>query len=97
MSELEQIKQKIGDRKNYLRESFGVEEIGIFGSFARNEATKDSDLDMLVTLKEPIGYFRFFELEKYIKSIIGRNIDLATKEAIKPVIRQNIMKDLVLI
>ena len=60
---LNEIKQKISAQKDYLRKTYGVEKIGIFGSFARNEATVESDLDVVVSLKEPISYFKFFNLE----------------------------------
>lgn len=91
------IKQRFSEQKGYLRETYGVEKIGIFGSFARNEATKESDLDVVVTLKEPISYFRFFDLEKDLASFAGMRIDLATDEALRAPIRDSIMRDLVLV
>ena len=96
-NELREIKNKIFSKKDYLLKTYGVEKIGIFGSFARNEATNKSDLDVLITLKEPISYFKFFDLEKEIELLVGKKIDLATNEAIKSTIRPNVMKDLIFI
>ncbi|MEO0233311.1 MAG: nucleotidyltransferase domain-containing protein, partial [candidate division WOR-3 bacterium] len=45
------------ERKNYLVEKFGVIEIAIFGSYARGEQRKDSDVDIIVDFKE--GYKTF--------------------------------------
>ncbi len=95
--ELNGIKQRISAQKGYLRKTYGVEKIGIFGSFARNDATKESDLDVVVTLKEPISYFKFFNLEKDLVSFAGMSIDLATDEALRAPIRESIMRDLVLV
>lgn len=92
-----EIKQKISAQKDYLRKTYGVEKIGIFGSFARNEATKESDLDVMVSLKEPISYFKFFNLEKDLVSFAGMSVDLTTDEALKAPIRDSIMRDLVLV
>lgn len=94
---LSEIKQKISVKKDYLLKTYGVEKIGIFGSFARNEATKESDLDVVVSLKEPISYFKFFNLEKDLGSFAGISIDLATEESLKAPIKDSIMRDLVLI
>ena len=90
---LNEIKQKISAQKDYLRKTYGVEKIGIFGSFARNEATVESDLDVVVSLKEPISYFKFFNLEKDIVLFTGREVDLATDEALKAAIKEGIMRD----
>lgn len=96
-SELQRIREKISERRNYLRETYGVAKIGIFGSIARNEATESSDVDILITLEEPIGYFKFFKLEQEIASLVGRNVDVVTEPSIKPAIKSNIMKDLVIV
>lgn len=59
--------------KQFLSEKFGVEEIALFGSYARNEQTEDSDIDVLVKLREPklkplIGVLEFLE-NKFHKKI----------------------------
>jgi|PlaIllAssembly_1097288.scaffolds.fasta_scaffold1261556_1 uncharacterized protein len=61
----------------YLREHFGVEQLALFGSFARDEAAKDSDIDLVVSLAKPLG-FAFVELADYLEEILGRKVDLIT-------------------
>jgi len=48
----------------YLKEKFKVKSIGIFGSYARGEQTKESDLDMLVEFDAPVGFFKFIEVHR---------------------------------
>jgi uncharacterized protein len=61
----------------YLHEHFGVEKIALFGSFARDEATEDSDIDIVVSLSKPLG-FAFIELADYLEEKLGRKVDLVT-------------------
>ncbi|MBI3634552.1 MAG: hypothetical protein HY228_02975 [Candidatus Yonathbacteria bacterium] len=51
----------------------------------------------MVSLKEPISYFKFFNLEKDIVSFAGRKVDLVTDEALKAPLKESIMRDLVLV
>lgn len=74
----EEILAELRKDKPLLSEKFGVEEIALFGSHARNEQTADSDIDLLVKLREPkliylVGVLEF--LEKKFK----RKIDLTRK------------------
>ena len=61
----------------YLREHYGVEHLALFGSFARDEANKSSDIDIVVSLSKPLG-FAFIELANYLEEILGRKVDLIT-------------------
>lgn len=76
-------------------ESFGVRSIALFGSVARDEATADSDIDILVEFKpeERVGIFRFLDLKQYSESILGRSVDLVTRAALRPELRERILKD----
>ena len=66
-------------------------EIGLFGSFSDNSFTEDSDIDILVELEKPIGW-KFFSLELYLEKILGRKIDLVTKNALKEQMKEGILK-----
>lgn len=72
--------------------SFGVKELGIFGSFARNEQRADSDVDVLVELKRET--FRdYMGLLNLLESIFGRKVDLVMKDTIKPLIRDRVLNE----
>lgn len=82
----------LGQHKADLSRSYGVKAMGVFGSFARGDATKKSDVDILVEFVEPIGLFKFVELEQKLSSLVGRKVDLVTKQALKPYIKNDVLK-----
>ncbi len=90
---LDEIKRIIEKNKEELKDKYGVKEIGIFGSVVRGEATKDSDVDILVEFEKPIGLFKFLELEEYLSNLIGKKVDLVSKKALKPYIAKYILKE----
>ncbi len=79
----------------HLREKFKVKSIAIFGSYAREEQTEKSDIDMLVEFEAPVGFFKFIELEDYLSEKIGVKVDLVTPDALKPLIKSQIMEEAV--
>jgi len=84
------ILEKLRELKPILSEEFAVKEIGIFGSFANNAASDDSDIDLLVELSRPIGW-NYFTLQIYLEGIFGRKVDLVTKNALKEQIKDSIL------
>ena len=93
MKSLSQIKQIIKDCEPVLKEKYGVKNIGIFGSYTKGNAKKKSDVDILVEFNEPIGLFEFVELENFLAEKIGINVDLVTKDGLKPAIGKRIHKE----
>ena len=85
-----EILNKLRELKPVLAKEYAVKEIGLFGSFADESATENSDIDLLVELYLPNGW-RFFSLEIYLESIFGRKIDLVTKNALKERMKEDIM------
>ena len=61
---------------------YGITEIAIFGSYARETQKKKSDIDILVKLKKPLG-FAFIELADTLEDILGLKVDLATFDTYK--------------
>jgi len=82
---------KLYELKPDLHENFAVRKIGLFGSFADDAGTENSDIDILVELDRPIGW-KFFSLEIYLEQILGRKIDLVTLNGLKSQIRDRILK-----
>lgn len=78
-----------------LRDQYGVENIGVFGSVSRGEEKKSSDVDILVEFSKPLGFFKFIELERFLGELIGRKVDLVTKKALKPVIKDGILAEVI--
>ncbi|MBI5874433.1 MAG: nucleotidyltransferase family protein [Deltaproteobacteria bacterium] len=92
-----EIKKILAGHKAKFRKKFKVKEIGIFGSYVKGEEKKTSDVDILVDFAEPVGFFKFLELEEYIECLLHAKVDLVSKKALKPRIGQYILKEVVYI
>ena len=88
------IREVLKKHKATLKEKFKVRQIGIFGSFARGEGMAESDIDILVEFSEPIGW-EFIDLKEFLEEILGREVDLVTVKALKPQLKEKIMKEVV--
>ncbi len=75
--------------------AFGVKSLAVFGSFARNEMTDLSDIDILVEFNRPIGLFEFVRLKIYLSKILGREVDLVTSDALHKRMKETILHEAV--
>ncbi|NUQ23518.1 MAG: nucleotidyltransferase family protein [Saprospiraceae bacterium] len=72
------------------------ERIGIFGSFARGENNADSDLDILIQLKERISLLKLVQIEQELSDKLGIPIDLVTENSLKnPRLKRAVERDLI--
>ncbi|MFC3560091.1 nucleotidyltransferase family protein [Pedobacter jamesrossensis] len=72
---------------------FGVLEIGLFGSFIRNEQTINSDIDLLIDIKKEKKTFKnFMSLNYFLEDIFKRKVELVTKQSLSPFIGPHILK-----
>lgn len=75
---------------------FNPKQVGVFGSFSRNEETRQSDLDLLVTFKKNISLLKLVQLEQELSDKLQVKVQLITSGAIKnSVLKESIYKDLV--
>jgi len=72
-------------------------QIGIFGSYARGKEGEESDLDLLVSLKERINLFELLDLEEEINAMLGVEVDLVTDKSINKYMEPYIRKDIIYI
>lgn len=89
------IKAVIDQNLPLLKDKYNVSTIGVFGSVARGEQRGNSDIDLLVEFSEPVGMFKFIELEEFLTKALGKKVDLVTKKALKSAIKQDILSELV--
>lgn len=74
--------------------AFGVKRLGLFGSFARNEPTEESDVDLLIELETGrYGFVNFSRLWFFLEELFGRKVDLLTPESLSPYIGPYILKE----
>lgn len=71
-----------------------VKMIGVFGSFARGEATPQSDIDLLVQFSKRKSLLKMVKLERQLTTALGRKIDLLTEASISPYIRDRVKREL---
>ena len=88
------ILEKLRSNKAAL-DGYGVATIAVFGSVARGEAEGDSDVDILVDFdpdRTP-GLFAFIGLKHHLEDLLGRPVDLATPDALHPMLKEGILKE----
>jgi len=73
--------------------STGISKLGLFGSFAKNEANDTSDVDVLVEFHTGLKtYDNLFALHELLQNITGRKVDIVTPKSLSPFIGPHIMK-----
>ena len=82
-----EILEKLQAHKQTLVEWFGVTELALFGSFARDQATDGSDVDILVSFDGPATSRTYFGVQFYIEDLLGRPVNLVTEKALRPEFR----------
>lgn len=92
-NDIQKIKEIINRSKKLLEQSYKVKNIGIFGSYAKGYAHKNSDIDILVDFYEVPDMFKFMQLEYFFRKLLGRKVDLVTRKALKPLIKSDILKE----
>ncbi|QRR02950.1 nucleotidyltransferase family protein [Dyadobacter sandarakinus] len=92
--EKQTIISRLTQSKNYLFTKYPVKSLGLFGSYARNEAEADSDIDIIVEFIQPVG-FEFVDLAIDLENILEQHVDLVSKRGIKPVLLPFIEKDII--
>ena len=74
--------------------SFGVRRLGLFGSFQRDEAQADSDVDLFVEFKpEEATFDHFMGLSFFCEDLFGRRVEIVTPNSLSPYLGPRILKD----
>lgn len=84
------IENKLRELKPVLFQKYYVDKIGYFGSFLRNEHTINSDIDILVSFKKPVGW-EFFDLQEFLENELELKVDLVSEKAIKEQLKEIIL------
>ncbi len=88
------IKEKLGKNKPYIKGTYYVKEIGVFGSFVKRTQHLRSDIDILVEFEEGNkDFFNYMRLKHYLENLLGRKVDLVMKKAIKPRLKDQILNE----
>ena len=95
MKTIKEIKNLLSKHRKELEAKYKVKNIGVFGSFARGEQRTKSDIDILVEFKATVDFFEFLDLEEHLERLLGIKVDLVTKRALKPLIKDKILNEVV--
>ena len=93
MSNLEKVIGILRKELPYLKNNYQVRRLGIFGSFVKQKQSVNSDIDIIIEFKKPIG-LDFIELAEYIEKLLGRKVDILTTEGIKGIRIRRVAKDI---
>lgn len=85
--------QEIGLRCTPLFKRYGVTRASVYGSVARGTAGPKSDVDMIISLEEPLGLFKFYAMNDQLEKLLGRKVDLLTPKSINPHLASRIKND----
>ncbi len=77
-------KQEIGTR-------YGVNRLGLFGSYVREQQRKKSDIDILVSFDRDIDLFEFIDLREFLEARLHHKVDLVMEKSLKPVLGKRIL------
>lgn len=75
--------------------AMGIRSLALFGSVAKDEATEDSDVDLLVEFDRPIGLFGLQDVRDHLTNLLGYPVDLVPRSSLKRQLRQRILAEAV--
>jgi len=92
---LAEIKNILEKHKTELKTKYGIKEIGIFGSYLREEQKEKSDLDVLIEFEPDakMDLIKFVELEEHLSNLLEIKVDLVMKSGLKPRIGKHILRE----
>ena len=93
MKTLDEIRQAIKSHQNVLARKYGVEAVGVFGSYVRGEERAGSDLDLLVEMLRPVDLLELVGAEIYLTEALGVKVDLVPKRSLRVELRETILKE----
>lgn len=82
-----QVLEHLARHKPTLVARYGITDLALFGSTARDTATANSDIDILVSFDGPATSERYFGVQFFLEDLLGRPIDLVTDKALRPELR----------
>ncbi len=85
----------LSNNKQELQKKYGITKIGLFGSYARDEANDESDIDIAVEIDSDNKFRSFFGLKYFIENGLNHQIDLGIESSLKPIAKDTILRDII--
>ncbi len=83
----DQVLEALQRHRQEIETRCAIKHLSVFGSAARDELREDSDIDVLVEFNGKATFDGYMELKFYLENLLGRNVDLVTRDAVKPRMR----------
>lgn len=81
--------------KQELQDKYGITTIGLFGSYARDEQSENSDIDIAVEIQSDNKFRSFFGLKHFIEDHLHHRIDLGIESTLKPIVKETVLRDVI--
>ena len=94
---IDEIREILQGSMRYFEEKFSVDKFLLFGSYAKNQQTPESDIDLLVSFTQPVDMFDFIDLQDYLAQLFDKKIDLGTSNSLKKFIKDKILKEAIVL
>ncbi len=78
----------LGTHKSEITAKFQVSRIGLFGSYAINQQTEESDIDLVVSM--PSDFDLYYDLKEYLEEQLHKTVDLGLEKNIRELVKRNI-------
>ncbi|MCY7387623.1 MAG: nucleotidyltransferase family protein [Burkholderiales bacterium] len=91
----EEVLKLLSQHKPELVRRFGITDLALFGSIARDEATDASDVDVMVEFEGRSTAKRYFGVQFYLEDLLKRPVDLVQKEVVRPELKPYVERDLI--
>lgn len=95
--DVNQIRLLILERRDEIKKKFKAEVLGVFGSYARGEEKEESDIDVLVRFEEGATLLHLTGLGYYLEDLFGVPVDVVSERALHPMMKDDVLKELVLV
>ena len=89
------ILQRLNAEAHAIKQRYGLRSLAFFGSMARGDDHEGSDMDVLATFEGPASFDRYMGLKLELEDMLGRPVDLATPQTLRPELRARVEKDLI--
>ena len=97
MAKREQILETLKELKEELGNRYKVRDVGLFGSFVRSQESETSDVDILVEFEQGADLLDLVALGDFLEEKLGRKVDLVTKKALRPEIRDRVIREVAMV
>ncbi len=89
----DEIIEFLKEHKSSFANDFGIKRLALFGSYARDEADKDSDIDILVDM--PSSFKKFYAFKYFLEDNLKKSVDLGLEKNLREYIKRKIQKDII--